>query len=228
MRSFGTAAARSISSRRSPSRRSSSPASTNGFRRERSPSSTAASPGARGTTSGSGSGSGEIRLVVGARSALFAPVRNLRLIIVDEEHDPSYKQDDRLRYNARDLALVRGKFARATVILGSATPGIQTYFHAPRRRYRHLTLPSRVDDRPLPRVEVVDHENGTGRTGPDAAPLPCAHRGAPGDPGQREADASCFSTGAGSIPSSSVRTAATSSPARPATWRSRTTPPSGF
>lgn len=99
---------------------------------------------------------GDIRLVVGARSALFAPVRDLRLIIVDEEHDPSYKQDDRLRYNARDLALVRGKLAKATVILGSATPGIQTFFHATSGRYRHLTLPSRVDDRPLPRVEVVD------------------------------------------------------------------------
>ena len=100
--------------------------------------------------------SGEINLVVGARSALFAPVRDLRLIIVDEEHDPSYKQDDRLRYNARDLALVSGKFAGATVILGSATPGIQTFFQAAGGRYRHLTLPSRVDDRPLPRVEVVD------------------------------------------------------------------------
>jgi primosomal protein N' (replication factor Y) len=78
------------------------------------------------------------------------------LIIVDEEHDPSYKQDDRLRYNARDLALVRGKFAGAAVILGSATPGIQTFFRAKSGRYRHLTLPSRVDDRPLPPVEVVD------------------------------------------------------------------------
>jgi primosomal protein N' (replication factor Y) len=99
---------------------------------------------------------GEVRVVVGARSALFAPVRNLRLIVVDEEHDPSYKQDDRLRYNARDLALVRGRFSEATVILGSATPAIQSYFHAAEGRYRCLTLPARIDDRPLPRVEVVD------------------------------------------------------------------------
>ena len=99
---------------------------------------------------------GEIRLVVGARSALFAPVRDLRLIIVDEEHDPSYKQDDRLRYNARDLSLVKGRFSKATVILGSATPAIQSYFHAAAGRYRYLTLPSRIDDRPLPKVEVVD------------------------------------------------------------------------
>ena len=100
--------------------------------------------------------SGGINLVVGARSALFAPVRNLRLIVVDEEHDPSYKQDDRLRYNARDLALVRGKAAGALVILGSATPGIQTFFQAKGGAYRLLRLPFRVDDRPLPLVEVVD------------------------------------------------------------------------
>ncbi|MCE5265660.1 MAG: primosomal protein N', partial [Deltaproteobacteria bacterium] len=99
---------------------------------------------------------GELNLVVGARSAIFAPVRNLRLIVVDEEHDPSFKQDDRLRYNARDLALVRGKSARAAVILGSATPGIQSYHQAKSGRYRLLTLPARVDDRPLPAVEVVD------------------------------------------------------------------------
>lgn len=99
---------------------------------------------------------GDLTLVVGARSAIFAPVRNLQLIIVDEEHDPSYKQDDRLRYNARDLALVRGKLTGAAVVLGSATPGIQTFFHAKSGRYRHLSLPARVDDRPLPPVEVVD------------------------------------------------------------------------
>jgi primosomal protein N' (replication factor Y) len=99
---------------------------------------------------------GEVRVVVGARSALFAPVQNLRLIIVDEEHDPSYKQDNRLRYNARDLSLVRGRFLQATVILGSATPAIQTYFHTTEGRYRYLTLPARIDDRPLPHVELVD------------------------------------------------------------------------
>lgn len=110
---------------------------------------------------------GDIRLVVGARSALFAPVRDLRLIIVDEEHDPSYKQDDRLRYNARDLAVVRGKFAEATVILGSATPGIQTYYQATGKRYRYLSLPCRVEDHPLPTVELVDmraERNEKGRT----------------------------------------------------------------
>jgi len=103
--------------------------------------------------------SGEIRLIVGARSAIFAPARNLRLIVVDEEHDPSYKQDDRLHYNGRDLALYRGKKSGAVVLLGSATPGIQTYFYAQAGIYRYLSLPVRVNSRPLPRVEIVDMRN---------------------------------------------------------------------
>ena len=99
---------------------------------------------------------GEIKMVIGARSAIFAPVQSLRLIIVDEEHDTSYKQDDRLRYNGRDLALVRGKKSSAVVILGSATPGIQTYFYAMSGAYKYLQLPLRVNDRSLPNVTIVD------------------------------------------------------------------------
>ncbi len=93
---------------------------------------------------------------MGARSALFAPLRNLKLIIVDEEHDPSYKQGERLCYSARDMAVVRGKMASATVILGSATPSVQTYFNAESGRYLRRTLPLRVEDRDLPAVEIVD------------------------------------------------------------------------
>jgi len=122
---------------------------------------------------------GEVRVVVGARSALFAPVRNLRLVIVDEEHDPSYKQDDRLRYNARDLALVRGRLSQATVLLGSATPAIQSYFHAAEGRYRLLNLPGRIDDRQLPTVEVVDLRTARdeqGRTPLLSGPLVAAIR----------------------------------------------------
>jgi primosomal protein N' (replication factor Y) len=100
--------------------------------------------------------SGEIQLIVGARSAIFAPAQNLRLIVVDEEHDPSYKQDDRLHYNGRDIALFRGKKTGAVVLLGSATPGIQTYFYAQAGIYRYLSLPIRVNSRPLPKVEIVD------------------------------------------------------------------------
>jgi len=102
---------------------------------------------------------GEIRLIVGARSAIFAPAQNLRLIVVDEEHDPSYKQDDRLHYNGRDLALFRGKKVGAVVLLGSATPGIQTYFYAQSGIYRYLSLPARVNSRPLPKMEIVDMRN---------------------------------------------------------------------
>lgn len=115
---------------------------------------------------------GEIRIVVGARSALFAPVRDLRLVIVDEEHDESYKQDDRIRYNARDLAIVKARMSHATVILGSATPAVQTYYNVLAGKYACFSLPNRVEDRPMPRIDIVDMrlpENGDG--GRDAAPI---------------------------------------------------------
>ena len=99
---------------------------------------------------------GTVRLAVGVRSAVFAPVRDLALLVVDEEHDPSFKQDEKLRYQARDLAVVRAKQAGATVVLGSATPSLETVENARRGRYRRLRLPARVDDRPMPSVELVD------------------------------------------------------------------------
>jgi primosomal protein N' (replication factor Y) len=99
---------------------------------------------------------GKINLVIGARSALFAPLPNLKLIIVDEEHDASYKQDERLCYHARDLAVLKAKQSAATVILGSATPGVRTYFNAQTKKYRYLELKKRVNNKPLPKVEIVD------------------------------------------------------------------------
>lgn len=99
---------------------------------------------------------GEIRIVVGARSAIFAPVRDLRLIIVDEEHSASYKQDNRVQYNARDLAVVRAKLNSAAVVLGSATPEIQTYHNTKEKHYRYLSLPVRVENKPLPQVDIID------------------------------------------------------------------------
>ncbi|MDO9558737.1 MAG: primosomal protein N' [Syntrophales bacterium] len=99
---------------------------------------------------------GAIRIVIGARSAVFAPVRNLKLIIVDEEHDVSYKQDDRMRYHARDLAIVKARQQAAAVILGTATPSVQSHFNSRQKKYRYLCLPQRVEDRPLPAVEIVD------------------------------------------------------------------------
>lgn len=105
---------------------------------------------------------GDIRIVVGARSAIFAPVRNLKLIIVDEEHDSSYKQDDRMRYNARDVAIMKAQLLSATVVLGSATPAVQTYFNTIRGKYKYLVLPVRVEERCLPDVKIVDMKRETG------------------------------------------------------------------
>lgn len=99
---------------------------------------------------------GELKVAVGVRSAVFAPVENLGLIVVDEEHDPSFKQEEKLRYQARDLAVVRAKQAGATILLGSATPSLETLENVRRGRYRKIELPVRVDDRPLPSVELID------------------------------------------------------------------------
>jgi primosomal protein N' (replication factor Y) len=99
---------------------------------------------------------GKVNLVIGARSALFAPLANLNLIIVDEEHDASYKQDERLCYHARDLAVLKAKQSKATVILGSATPGLRSFFNAKTKKYRYLELRERVNNKPLPKVEIID------------------------------------------------------------------------
>ena len=99
---------------------------------------------------------GKINLVIGARSALFAPLPNLQLIIVDEEHDASYKQDERLCYHARDLAVLKAKLAQAVIVLGSATPGVRTYFNAQTKKYHYLELARRINNKPLPVVEIID------------------------------------------------------------------------
>jgi primosomal protein N' (replication factor Y) len=100
---------------------------------------------------------GEARVVIGARSAVFAPVKNLGLIVVDEEHEGSYKQADPApRYHARDVAIVRAKMSRAVVLLGSATPSIESYTNAQRGKYTLLELPNRIDNVPLPSVRILD------------------------------------------------------------------------
>ncbi|HQL00157.1 MAG TPA: primosomal protein N' [Smithellaceae bacterium] len=99
---------------------------------------------------------GRISLVIGARSALFAPLPDLKLLIVDEEHDSSYKQDERLCYSARDLAVVKAKMQNAVVVMGSATPAVRTYHNALTNKYRLLKLEKRINDIPLPRIEIVD------------------------------------------------------------------------
>jgi primosomal protein N' (replication factor Y) len=110
---------------------------------------------------------GEVAIVVGTRSAVFAPVQNVGLIVVDEEHDASYKQDESPRYNGRDVAIVRGQRANALVVLGSATPSLETYYNAVRGKYEHVVLRKRVLDRPLAAVTVVDMREEYAAEGPD-------------------------------------------------------------
>src|SRR6202451_4420584 len=99
---------------------------------------------------------GEVSVVVGARSALFLPYADLGLIIVDEEHDQAYKQEDGVRYHARDMAVVRGHIARIPVVLSSATPSLETEVNARRGRYRRLALPERFGGQRMPSVEAID------------------------------------------------------------------------
>ena len=99
---------------------------------------------------------GDVDVVVGARSAVFAPIGNLGLIVIDEEHDPSYKQEEGVLYNGRDVAIVRGKFANCPVLLGSATPALESYENCRQGRYRLLEIPQRVEQRPLPTFEIID------------------------------------------------------------------------
>ncbi len=99
---------------------------------------------------------GDARICVGVRSAVFAPVRDLGIVVVDEEHDPSFKQDDGPGYHARDLAVVRAREEGAVCVLGSATPSLETLENARTGKYERIELPRRIDDRPLPEVRIVD------------------------------------------------------------------------
>ena len=98
----------------------------------------------------------EVDVAIGARSAVFAPFDRVGLIIVDEEHENSYKQDEGLRYHARDVAIMRAKFRDAVAVLGSATPSLESYYNAQSGKYRYLRLANRVDHRPMPEVKIVD------------------------------------------------------------------------
>src|SRR5450755_588627 len=108
---------------------------------------------------------GEARVVAGTRSAVFAPVSDLALLIVDEEQDSSYKQEDTPRYHARDVAVMRAKMAGAAVVLGSATPSLESYYNAKKNKYALVELPDRVEMRPLPEVEIVDMRREFQETG---------------------------------------------------------------
>src|SRR6516164_6570366 len=108
---------------------------------------------------------GDARVVVGTRSAVFAPVSHLALVIVDEEQDSSYKQEEMPRYHARDVAVMRAKMAGAVVVLGSATPSLETYFNTTNNKYALVELPDRIEARPLPEVEIVDMRQEFQQTG---------------------------------------------------------------
>src|SRR5208283_448538 len=99
---------------------------------------------------------GQARVVVGTRSAVFAPLENLGLLIVDEEQENSYKQEETPRYHGRDVAIVRAKLENAAALLGSATPSLETYHHAVNGKYELLTIAERVENRSLAAVELVD------------------------------------------------------------------------
>ncbi|MDX2179735.1 MAG: primosomal protein N' [Bryobacteraceae bacterium] len=99
---------------------------------------------------------GEVTVAVGTRSAVFAPLKNLGLILVDEEHDGSYKQEETPRYSGRDVAVMRARMLDCTVVLGSATPSLESRHNAERGRYRYLELPDRVERRAMPDVELID------------------------------------------------------------------------
>ncbi|HEY5297210.1 MAG TPA: primosomal protein N' [Verrucomicrobiae bacterium] len=99
---------------------------------------------------------GRARIVIGARSAIFAPVEPLGLIIVDEEHETSYKQEEAPRYHARDVAIMRGQMENAVVVLGSATPSLESFYNCKRGKFSLLELPERVDNQKMPHVRVVD------------------------------------------------------------------------
>ncbi len=110
---------------------------------------------------------GEAHVVVGTRSAVFAPIADLALIVVDEEHDTSYKQADLPRYHARDVAVMRAKLSSATIVLGSATPSLESWANTQRGKYTLLTMKDRVGRRPLPEVALIDMRREFAETGQD-------------------------------------------------------------
>lgn len=113
---------------------------------------------------------GEARVIAGARSALFLPYHNLGLIIIDEEHETAYKQEDGVHYHARDMAVVRGRIEKAAIVLASATPSIESRVNAQKSRYHHVRLPDRHGGRPMPDIATIDLRNDTLERGKFLAP----------------------------------------------------------
>lgn len=112
--------------------------------------------------------SGEAKIIIGARSAIFAPVKNLGVIIIDEEHDGSYVSDSNPRYSAIDVAKFRCRYSKCSLLLGSATPSIESYYATETKEYKLLELPTRINNRPMPNIDIVDmgNEFRNGNTSP--------------------------------------------------------------
>ena len=142
--------------------------------------------------------SGDARLVVGARSALFLPFRELGLIVVDEEHDGSYKQEDGACYHARDMGVLRASIEGAAVVLASATPSLETWANAAAGKYARLDLPERFGVAELPAMAAIDLRADPPEPGPlDLAPARARRRRAAGAPASRRCS---FSTAAATRP----------------------------
>ena len=108
---------------------------------------------------------GSVKVAVGVRSAVFAPFEKLGLIVIDEEHEPSYKQFEGLRYSARDTALARAKIEGIKIILGSATPSLESFYNAKKGNIRYIELKHRIKENPMPRVEIIDMTKEDKKTG---------------------------------------------------------------
>ncbi len=165
---------------------------------------------------------GEVFLCVGARSAIFSPFPSVGLVVVDEEHDAAYKQEDGVRYQARDLALLRGRMEDAVVLLGSATPSAESFHRARTGAATLLSLPDRIGRSDMPEISVVDLKGCTDRRGADRYFSPSSRRKSTRPlPGARRRCSS--STGGGSPPPSRASSAGPRCSAGIARWRSRTT-----
>lgn len=119
---------------------------------------------------------GQVQVIVGARSAVFAPARRLGLIVIDEEHESSFKQESTPRYHARDVAVMRARLEGVPILLGSATPSLESWYNVQRGQYTLLTLPRRVENRPLPQVTLVDLRHDMPRSGLRQALSPSLER----------------------------------------------------